>query len=576
MGVGASESSPLSFPEGPRVELDRALRDLVERADEVMRTQGRLRALLTATQAVVEPIELAAVLRRIVEAAVHLVDAEYGALGVLAPQGGLEEFIHVGMPDDAVHRIGHLPEGRGLLGALIDHPDPIRLHEIGQDSRSVGFPANHPPMHSFLGVPVRVRDEVFGNLYLTNRADGDFSEEDVELISALAAAAGVAIDNARRFAEAQMREAWAAASAQVAAALLTSSSDDAAGLIADELATRGAADRVAIVVPGTEPGSVRVLESRGVDCDGLTGVEFGTGRTLAAATLEGGETRATAGGRSEIHDEALALHDDDDHVGPVLFVALRKAGAPAAAIAASRRPGAAHFTPAEMRIAEDLAERVSLANELAQVRESQQRSVLLEDRARIARDLHDHVVQQLYGAGLDLQSVASLSQGPAADRIESAVATLDDTIAQIRTIVFALTPRDDGAPTLRHRVLDLAGAASRHLRQPVSVSFSGPVDLISEGRLADELTASVRELLSNAVKHADAHAVGLTVAATDGEIAAEVIDDGRGIGEPIRRSGLENLRLRAERLGGAFEIDSGPRGTRARWTVPSEPAGTTR
>lgn len=566
--MGAMDS-PLSFPEGPRSELDRTLRELVDRADEVMRTQERLRALLSATQAVVEPIELAEVLRRIVEAAVRLVDAEYGALGVLAPQGGLEEFIHVGMPDDMVHRIGHLPEGRGLLGALIDHPDPIRLHEIGEDPRSVGFPVGHPPMHSFLGVPVRVRDEIFGNLYLTNRADGDFSEEDVELISALAAAAGVAIDNARRFAEAQMREAWAAASAQVAAALLTSSSDDAAALIADELASRGAADRVSVVVRGAEPGSVRVLESRGVDCDDVAGDEVPPGRTLAAVTLEGGATRTAPGGRTEAPRDALALHADG-HDGPVLFVALRKSGLPTAVIAAGRRPGAPHFTPAEMRIAEDLAERVSLAHELAEAREAQQRSLLLEDRARIARDLHDHVVQQLYGAGLDLQAVASLSTGAAAERIESAVETLDETIAQIRTIVFALTPRAGGTPTLRHRVLDLAGAASRHLRQPVSVSFSGPVDLISQGRLSDELTASVRELLSNAVKHADAHTVGLTVAASDGVVAAEVVDDGRGIGAPVRRSGLDNLRTRAEQLGGAFEIDSGPHGTRARWTVPVE------
>ena len=555
------------------MELDRALRDLVERADEVMRTQGRLRALLTATQAVVEQIDLAEVLHRIVEAAVKLVDAQYGALGVLAPQGGLEEFIHVGMPDDTVQRIGHLPEGRGLLGALIDHPDPIRLHDMAEDPRSVGFPDGHPAMASFLGVPVRVRDEVFGNLYLTNRADGDFSEEDIELISALAAAAGVAIDNARRFAEAQMREAWSAASAQVTAALLTTSSDDAAALIADELATRGAADRVAIVVPGAEPGSVRVLEARGVDCDDLAGAELEAGRTLAAVTLEGGETRATPGLRTDQPDEALALHAED-HAGPVLFVALRKSGSPSAVIAAGRKPGSPHFTPAEMRVAEDLAERVSLAHELAEAREAQQRSLLLEDRARIARDLHDHVVQQLYGAGLDLQSVASLSPPATAERLESAVATLDGTIAQIRTIVFALTPRAEGTPTLRHRVLDLAGAASRHLRQPVSVSFSGPVDMISEGRLADELTASVRELLSNAVKHADAHLVGLTIAASDGVLAAEVVDDGRGIGAPVRRSGLDNLRTRAERLGGAFEIDSGAQGTRARWSVPAEPAGT--
>ena len=568
-------SSPLSFPEGPRVQLDRALRDLVDRADEVMRTQGRLRSLLAATQVVVEEIELSEVLRRIVEAAVDLVDAEYGALGVLAPQGGLEEFIHVGMPDDAVQRIGHLPEGLGLLGALIDHPDPIRLPRMGEDAHSVGFPANHPPMESFLGVPIRVRDEVFGNLYLTNQRSGEFSDEDVELTTALATAAGVAIDNARRLAEARMREAWAAASAQAVSALLTTfDTEGTAALLADELATRNAADRIAVLVADPEhPRSLRVLEARGMDAAEIAGAVVPFDRTLGAVVLEGGETRATPGGRVEGLADALSL-DRDGHIGPVLFVALRKSGAPTAIIAAARHPGMPHYTPAEMRIAEDFADRVSLAHELASAREAQQRSVLLEDRARIARDLHDHVVQQLYGAGLDLQAVASASADPANDRIESAVSAIDDAIAQVRTIVFALTPRADGAPTLRHRVLDLAASASSRLPQPVAVAFSGPIDLVSEGRLADELSATVRELLSNAVKHSGAATVHLTVAALNGHVTAEVADDGHGIEVTVRRSGLENLRVRAERLGGSFQVDTGPRGTRARWSVPIDPSAT--
>lgn len=533
-----------------------------------MRTQGRLRALLHATQAVVEQIELAEVLRRIVEAAVELVDAEYGALGVLAPQGGLEEFIHVGMPEDAVRRIGHLPDGLGLLGAVIDHPDPIRLKNIGDDPRSVGFPAHHPPMGSFLGVPVRVRDEVFGNLYLTNQRQGEFSDEDVELTSALAAAAGVAIDNARRFAEARMREAWAAASAQVVSALLTASSaEGTAALIADELASRGAADRIAILVADPDHHDLRVIEARGTDAAAIAGTVIPSERSLAAVVLEGGETRATPGGRIDGQADALAL-EHDGHIGPVLFVTVRGAGVPRAVIVAGRNPGTPHYTPAEMRIAEDFAERVSLAHELGGAREAQQRSMLLEDRARIARDLHDHVVQQLYGAGLDLQAIASTSDDPAFSRIESAVSAIDDAIAHVRTIVFALTPRADGVPTLRHRVLDLAASASSHLPQPVAVTFSGPVDLVAEGRLADELTASVRELLSNVVKHSGAAAVHLTVTAVDGQVTADVADDGHGIEVTARRSGLENLRVRAERLGGSFRIDTGARGTRARWSVP--------
>jgi signal transduction histidine kinase len=534
-----------------------------------MRTQGRLRALLRATQAVVEELELSEVLRRIVEAAVELVDAEYGALGVLAPQGGLEEFIHVGMPEDTVRRIGHLPEGLGLLGALIDHPDPIRLESIGADPRSVGFPDDHPPMSSFLGVPVQVRDEVFGNLYLTNRRDGEFSDEDVELISSLASAAGVAIDNARRFTEARMREAWAAASAQVVSALLTSSdTEGTAALIADELASRGAADRIAILAASDDEHALRVVESRGADAAAIAGAIIPSDRTLGAVVLEGGETRATPGGRIDGLADALSL-EHDGHIGPVLFAAIRKSGAPRAVIVAGRNPGMPHFTPAEMRIAEDFAERVSLAHELAGAREAQQRSVLLEDRARIARDLHDHVVQQLYGAGLDLQAVATTSDNPGNGRIESAVTAIDDAIAQVRTIVFALTPRADGMPTLRHRVLDLAASASSRLPQPVAVTFSGPVDLVAEGRLADELAASVRELLSNAVKHSGAASVHLTVAAADGMVEVDVADDGHGISaSAVRRSGLENLRVRAEKLGGAFHVETGSRGTRARWSAP--------
>ncbi|HAM25798.1 MAG TPA: hypothetical protein DCP11_03615, partial [Microbacteriaceae bacterium] len=201
-----SDDDSLTFPDEPRAELDRALSELVARAQEVLTTQGRLRALLRANQAVVEQLDLPVVLRRIVESAVGLVGAQYGALGVIAPQGGLEQFINVGMTPDEVTAIGHLPEGHGLLGALIDNPRPIRLQHLSEDPRAAGFPAEHPAMDSFLGVPVRVRDEVYGNLYLTNQSSGGFSKEDEELVTALAATAGFAIDNARLFAETRRRQ----------------------------------------------------------------------------------------------------------------------------------------------------------------------------------------------------------------------------------------------------------------------------------------------------------------------------------------------------------------------------------
>jgi GAF domain-containing protein len=188
-----TEGHSFTFPDDSRAELDKALDDLMVRARDVLATQGRLRALLRANQAVIEHMELPLVLRRIVEAAVELVGAQYGALGVLSADGGLEQFINVGMSPELVHHIGHLPEGHGLLGALIDDPHPIRIPELSADPRSVGFPDGHPPMSSFLGVPIRVRDEVYGNLYLSNQASGEFSEDDEQLVTALAATAGIAI-----------------------------------------------------------------------------------------------------------------------------------------------------------------------------------------------------------------------------------------------------------------------------------------------------------------------------------------------------------------------------------------------
>ena len=239
-----------SVPGEPGSHVDRALLELMDQAGEVTQAQDRLKALLRATQTVVEPLDLPVVLERIVQAAIELVDARYGALGIIAEQGGLEAFIHVGMPPEQVAAIGHLPEGRGVLGALIDDARPIRLRHIADDPRSVGFPAGHPPMDGFLGVPVRVRDEVYGNLYLTEPRAGEFTRADEELVLTLAATAGFAIANARLYDETLLRQQWTASSAQIASALLETASPAAIPLLADELAARTTADRICILVPG--------------------------------------------------------------------------------------------------------------------------------------------------------------------------------------------------------------------------------------------------------------------------------------------------------------------------------------
>jgi signal transduction histidine kinase len=532
-----------------------------------MRAQDRLRALLRATQAVVQQLELRVVLERIVEAAVELVDARYGALGVIAEHGGLEAFIHVGMPPEQVAAIGHLPEGRGVLGALIDDPHPIRLEHITDDPRSVGFPAGHPPMDGFLGVPVRVRDDVYGNLYLTEPRSGEFTRDDEELVAALAGTAGFAIANARLFDETLLRQQWTASSAQIASALLDSDSSTAISLLADELAARSTADRICILLPGIEPLTLRVVEARGLGADQMSGAVVSAMDTVASLSVETGESRAVPGARDSDSSDALAI-TVGRNPGPVMAVPLKHGNSVWAVLMVSREPGRPPFGPADLDIADDLAGRVGLAIELAEAREQRQRAERTEDRARIARDLHDHVIQQLFGVGLELQALAGESSTPAAERLLGATETIDDAIAQIRTIIFAMRPRGT-EDSLRHRILDVVAEASSGLANPVAVGFAGPVDLVLGGPIGGDITAVARELLSNAVRHSKAGQirVSVTVDATSARVLVE--DDGVGIPEQGRRSGLDNLRARAERRGGNLRIDSGPGATTIEWTVPA-------
>ena len=217
MGDGVGEESG----QLPRLRLDELLDELQIRIDAVRGTRDRVNSLLEAVLSVGRELDLPQVLRQIVESAVVLVDAEYGALGVV--EGArLSEFLTVGVTEEQVKKIGPLPKGHGILGELIRHPEPLRLPEISQHPASYGFPPHHPPMRSFLGVPIRVRDEVFGNLYLTEKRDGrDFDGEDEAVLRTLAVAAGVAIENARLYKAARDRQRWMEANAEVVSALLS-------------------------------------------------------------------------------------------------------------------------------------------------------------------------------------------------------------------------------------------------------------------------------------------------------------------------------------------------------------------
>jgi signal transduction histidine kinase len=563
----------LSFPDLPRLELDELLGQLVDRAQEVMATQGRLRGLLRANHLVTGDLSLSAVLRRIVEAARELVGAQYAALGVVAPTGGLAEFVHSGMPPDVVAGIGHLPEGRGLLGALLDDPRPIRLRRIADDERSSGFPPGHPPMASFLGVPVRVRDEIFGNLYLTESVRGEFSAEDEELITSLAATAGVAVQNARLYESARTRGEWLQASAAVTRQLLSPDADEAEALraIAEHSRVVAAADLVAVLLPrrGEDPPALVVEVAVGEGAVDLLGRRLPVagslpGRVYAEASTVRLERPTDAG--DLVAEVAGAVE-----MGPVLAVPLVGSRIVHGVLWAGRMPGRPLFTAGEEEMAGGFANQAAVAIELASARGEQARAAMLEDRERIAADLHDHVVQRLFAAGLTLQSVAgAVPAGPVANRLMRTIQDLDDTIRQIRTTIFQLHQEPaTGPPGVRARLLAVLADVSPALGFEPGLRLSG----VLEGRLpedlVDDVLAVLREALTNVARHARARTADVDVVAAPGRLTLEVLDDGVGIGRPARTSGLANLRRRAEQRGGTLTISARESaGTRLSWSVP--------
>ncbi|MDQ1605876.1 MAG: hypothetical protein QOJ18_243 [Microbacteriaceae bacterium] len=568
--VGMQQNDALTFPDAPRGELDRVLSELVSVAGDVLATQGRLRALLRANQAITQQLELPLVLRKIVEVAVELVGAEYGALGVVDAHGGLEQFIHVGMTKEDAEKIGRLPEGHGLLGALIDDPRPIRLLDISTDPRSSGFPPEHPAMDTFLGVPVRVRNEVYGNLYLSNRKVGEFTADDEELMTALAATAGIAIDNARLFAETKRRQAWSAASAEITAAFVSDEDNDAAVLIASAVLTLAEADLVRIALPSQDPTRLIISVARGIGEDVEEGRSFPVIGSLVETVLESRQPRLIG------EPEATAIAGGNTHlVGPTMAVPMLAHGDVLGVMIVSRLPGAFPFTATDMEMAADFAGRATVAMALSDGRADRQRMVLLEDRGRIARDLHDHVIQQLFGTGLELQSVlGTIAPGPAAERIDRAISEIDKAIAQIRVAIFTLSSgKSSKEDTLRHRVIDVVNEASRSLSESPRLEFSGPVDIAVSGTLADDVVAVVREALTNVVKHASASTVSVSVAVADGSVVVTTVDDGVGLTMSGRRSGLANLDSRADARGGSFDIGTIDGKTNAVWSAPYGTAG---
>ncbi|MFH8798827.1 GAF domain-containing protein [Streptomyces sp. NPDC017936] len=560
-------------PTAPQLRLDELLEGLQAQVAQVRATRDRVHTLLDAVLAIGSDLDLAVVLRRITESAVALVDAEYGALGVVGEEGRIKQFITVGVDEATIRTIGHYPEGHGILGLLIREPESLRLADLGSHPDSVGFPEGHPPMTTFLGTPVRVRDRVFGNLYLTDKRGGaQFDDEDEAVLRTLAAAAGVAIDNARLYEDSRRREQWLSASSELTRSLLSGTEQDRVlHQVASTVRTLAEADLVTLAVP-FDGGDELVIEAAdGVGSEQVHGLVLPL-TTLAAKVYHSNE-RISSGALSREPQEGGGSAGQLD-LGPGFLLPLGGDQHARGVLQVANLPGRPEFSEATMTMISGFADQAALALEIAEHRREADQLLVLSDRDRIARDLHDLAIQRLFASGLTLNSVLNrVSDRPeVAERVQRVVDDLDDTIKTVRGTIYALHERDRTGTRggLRAQLLAETDRAAGVLGFAPALRMTGLLDTAVPAEHAEHLLAVLREALSNAARHAHATQVEVTAETDGSRLRLRVADNGAGVDPAVtRRSGLDNLRRRATDLGGDFTLGAnGPAGTVAEWTVP--------
>ncbi|KAF5999156.1 GAF domain-containing sensor histidine kinase [Streptomyces sp. WAC00263] len=557
----------------PQLRLDELLEELQARMDAARGTRDRVHNLLEAVLSVGRELDLEQALYSIVEAAAVLVDAEYAALGVIGPDGkSLSAFHTVGVTEEQIARIGPYPEGHGILGELIRHPEPLHLAKISAHPASYGFPPQHPPMNTFLGVPIRVRDQVFGNLYLTEKRGGaQFDEDDVSVTLTLAVAAGVAIDNARLYADSRLRERWLQANAEITHSLMSGGAGtEVLGLIAERAGEITESSLTAVALPMAETRSLAVEIAVGMDAEAHRGLVLPMDTSLMGLAFSGAVPVTS---EDVTHDERISLEPPRfGGLGPAVAVPIGtgEAGVRGVVLLA-REAGRPVFTMTETETLQAFAAQAAVAMELAERRQDAEQIAVLEDRDRIARDLHDLAIQRLFATGMTLQSAGRfIEHAEASERVVRAVDDLDETIKIIRSTIFGLRTRDGaGEAGLRARAIRVVGDAAPVLGFAPSVRMEGLLDTDVPKEISDHVMAVLSEALTNIARHARADRTEVVLTTDGREVRLSVTDNGVGIPADGRRSGLRNIAERAEQLGGRLELgEPEGGGTALVWRVP--------
>lgn len=535
-----------------------ALRTALDALTEQNTDPKVLRELLEAVLLVGQGLDLDEALQRITEVAASVLDAQYCALGVRGPERGLQAFVYTGIPPEVRGKMGRLPVGRGVLGALLDHPEVLRIEHLSAHPASVGFPPHHPPMDTFLGAPIIVRGELFGSIYLTEkqpaagaRRDGpppSFTAQDEQIVSVLAVAVGIAVDNARLYEAQRTRHRWmeilAHRGSEPMAGLALE--DTLNGLCADVAALTGATD---VFIVTSDSGEPLLHGHTGAPVDPAEIAWPGLSFSVSEADDEAAEWMRK-GARWKT---AEPMQQSPGDYGAIVLTH-------------RDRPT---WEPDERAGLAGVARVASLAVAYAGQQQLARELEMLGDRHRIARDLHDHVIQRLFAIGMSLQTMLA-QPAQVEQRVTQVIDDLDATIAQIRTSIFDLQSASlhGESVTLRRKALDVVAELARHAPIVPSVSFIGPVDTLVPDSLAPHIEAVLREGLSNALRHSGANRIGVRIVADD-VLTVEISDDGRGIPTRAVYRGLDNLTLRADECDGNFTVESRPdEGTTLVWEVP--------
>jgi signal transduction histidine kinase len=568
-GQVASDDSGSAFAGLGQREL---VHKMHEQLDELLVARDQMEQLLRVIVEIGSDLDLDATLRRIVRAARDLTSARYGALAVRDPDGTLISFIHEGIDADTVRRIGPLPVGKGVLSVSLVETQALRLDDLSRHPAAVGFPEHHPPMQAFLGVPITIRGAVFGNLYLTHDEPGRlFSESDEVAGRALALAAAVAIDNAQLFERERTSVKWMDASREITTALLSGveQSGSPLQLIAERACALTEAEQAIVLVPADadlpadEIDTLVVSAAVGLNAAEVVGQRVPVDGSTTGSVFRSGEPLIT----ESLSYPIQAFTDVGQR--SAIVMPLTTSDEVAGVIAVARSAGRPPFDGSYLELVSDFATHAAIALMLASGREHARQLTIVAERERIAHDLHDHVIQRLFAAGMDLQGTVARARSPEiAERLNRTLDDLQAIIEEIRTTIFRLKSPLEFDGSFRQRIQRVVADLTANRDILTTVRMHGPMTAVG-GELAEHAEAVTAEAVSNAVRHSGAARLSVEVSVDD-MLTVDVVDNGCGMpADNPRRSGLANMVYRAEQVGGNCEITSSPNGgTRVRWTAP--------